>query len=78
MKRSKNVRMDEWMFEFIEELASQQGIDSSLWIREVISTNLEKQGLTRAVYYNRRVVRAREKAEKALQGVQENLNRRGE
>lgn len=71
MKKSKNVRMDEWMFDFIEELAAIDGVDSSVWIRETLASKLEKQGLTRAVYYNRRTVRAREAA-------QENLNRRGE
>lgn len=71
MKKSKNVRMDEWMFDFIEELALQEGVDSSQWIRDTLSKALEKQGLSRAVYYNRRTVRAREAA-------QDNLNRRGE
>jgi hypothetical protein len=67
MKKSKNVRMDEWMFEFIEELASQQGVESSVWIREVLATALEKQGLSRAVYYNRRTVRARQASQESLE-----------
>ncbi len=71
MKKSKNVRMDEWMFEFIEELSANEGVDSSAWIRDVIAANLEKRGLSRAVYYNRRVVRAR-------QASQESLERRGD
>lgn len=70
MKKSKNIRMDEWMFDFIEELALTEGVDSSVWIRQTLADRLEKQGLTRAVYYNRRTVRAREAA-------QDNFNRRG-
>lgn len=70
-KKFRNVRLDEWMDECIREVSEAQKLDQSEWIRKVLADALAQKGLTQAVYYNRRAVRARK-------AVQDNLERRGE